>query len=196
MLNIFWWCWDWFLIEYLLFSTWSCLQNSCRAQYGNTMGGQTEAMDQLLHAFDRSFSDRKQFNCQIICWVFNILKMVVIVIIKFLSKLKFWRTFSGILFIHINSHAGYFRHMSFYFFLKVMFTFEKWVLKRMPINPLSAELNPICCLLALLGVHHFLHVSRIRVKSLTLRLLMSYIYIYGARILDVSRSHTTTQHSR
>ena len=44
------------------------------------------------------------------------------------------------------------------------------------INPLNAELNPICCLLALLGAHHFLHVSRIRVKSLTLRLLMSYIY--------------------
>ena len=31
---------------------------------------------------------------------------------------------------------------------------------------------------------------------LTLRLLMSYIYIYGAPILDVSKSHTTTQHSR
>ena len=35
---------------------------------------------------------------------------------------------------------------------------------------------------------------------LTLRLLMSYsyiyIYIYGAPILDVSRSHTTTHHSR
>ena len=46
------------------------------------------------------------------------------------------------------------------------------------INPLNAELNPICCLLALLGAHYFLHVSRIRVKSLTLRLLMSYIYIY------------------
>jgi len=30
-------------------------------------------------------------------------------------------------------------------------------------NPLNAELNPICYLLALLGVHHFLHVSRIRV---------------------------------
>jgi len=29
---------------------------------------------------------------------------------------------------------------------------------------------------------------------LTLRVLMSYIY--GAPILDVSRSHTTTQHSR
>jgi hypothetical protein len=32
-------------------------------------------------------------------------------------------------------------------------------------------------LLALLA-HDFLHVSRIRVKSLILRLLMSYIYIY------------------
>ena len=41
------------------------------------------------------------------------------------------------------------------------------------INPLKPELNPICYLLALLGAHHFLHVSRIRVKSLTFRLLMS-----------------------
>jgi len=32
------------------------------------------------------------------------------------------------------------------------------------INPLKAELNPICYLLALL-VHHFLHVSRIRVNT-------------------------------
>ena len=31
-------------------------------------------------------------------------------------------------------------------------------------NPLNAELNPICHLVALLGVYHFLHVSRIRVK--------------------------------
>jgi len=62
------------------------------------------------------------------------------------------------------------------------------------INSLNPELNPICYLLALLGAHHFLHVSRIRVRLLTFRLLMSYIY--GAPILDVSRSHTTTQHSR
>ena len=52
------------------------------------------------------------------------------------------------------------------------------------INPLNAELNPICHLLALLGVH-FLHVSRIRVKLLTLRLLMSYIYIYDISSLRV-----------
>ena len=61
-------------------------------------------------------------------------------------------------------------------------------------NPLSPELNPICYLLALLGAHHLIHVSRIRVRLLTFRLLMSYIY--RAPILDVSRSHTTTQHSR
>jgi len=36
-------------------------------------------------------------------------------------------------------------------------------------NPLKPELNPICYLLALLGAHHFLHVSRIRVKLITLR---------------------------
>ena len=61
-------------------------------------------------------------------------------------------------------------------------------------NPLKPELNPICYLLTLLGAHHFLHVSRIRVKLLTFKRLMSYIY--GAPILDVSRPHTTTQHSR
>ena len=127
--------------------------------------------------------------------------------------------------------------------------------KRSHFNPLNAELYPICHLLALLGAHHILHISRIRVKikilfnlskrpcvlhvplisfhsfdgpvilygqyeksphyliffsplllllqsrqnlltfsTLTLRRLMSYIY--GPPILDVSRSHTTTQHSR
>ena len=45
-------------------------------------------------------------------------------------------------------------------------------------NPLNPELNPICYLLALLAAHNFLHVSRIRVKLLTFRRLMSYIYIY------------------
>ena len=34
-------------------------------------------------------------------------------------------------------------------------------------NPLNAELNPICYLLALLGAYHFLHVSRIRVNLRT-----------------------------
>jgi len=78
------------------------------------------------------------------------------------------------------------RNLQRYFAIKMLTLFM--------FNPLNAELNPICYLLALLGAHHFLHVSTIRVKSLTFRLLMSYIY--GAPILDVSRSHTTTHHSR
>jgi hypothetical protein len=31
-------------------------------------------------------------------------------------------------------------------------------------NPLNAELNPICHLLALLGAHHILHVGGLRVE--------------------------------
>jgi len=46
---------------------------------------------------------------------------------------------------------------------------EKWdTVIPVDFNPLKPELNPICYLLALLA-HHFLRVSRIRVKSLTLR---------------------------
>ena len=54
---------------------------------------------------------------------------------------------------------------------------ETWIYSLDLLKPLSAELASICYLLALLA-HHFLHLSRIRVKSLTLRWLMSYIYIY------------------
>ena len=63
-------------------------------------------------------------------------------------------------------------------------------------NPLNPELNPICYLLALLGAHHFLHVSRITVKFLTFRLLMShthiyiYIYIYMEHPFLIFLDHT------
>jgi hypothetical protein len=39
-----------------------------------------------------------------------------------------------------------------------------WYSESYCINPLNAELNPICHLLALLGAHHILYVSRIRVN--------------------------------
>ena len=51
-------------------------------------------------------------------------------------------------------------------------------------------------------VEWFINSGDLLERALTLRLLMSYIYIYiyiyiyGEPILDVSRSHTTTQHSR
>ena len=46
-------------------------------------------------------------------------------------------------------------------------------------NPLNPELNPICHLLALLGVHPILHVSRIRInvdKICTGRLLKRQLF--------------------
>jgi hypothetical protein len=39
---------------------------------------------------------------------------------------------------------------------------------RLHFNPLNAKLNPICHLLALLGAHHNLPVSRIRVNPVSL----------------------------
>ena len=47
----------------------------------------------------------------------------------------------------------------------------RWLLQHVTaliINPLNAELNPICHLLALLA-HHIIHISRIRVKLPTYR---------------------------
>ena len=93
-----------------------------------------------------------------------------------------------------QSHWGTFGHFTTSVNLFTNIIISKFNCCKFVINPLKPELNPICYLQALLGAHHFPHVSRIRVKSLTFRRLMSYIY--GAPILDVSRSHTTTQHSR
>jgi len=42
----------------------------------------------------------------------------------------------------------------------------KLVVEKAGFNPLNAKLNLICHLLALLGAHHILHVSRVRVKQL------------------------------
>jgi len=62
--------------------------------------------------------------------------------------------------------------MCFYFFLTNVYnTFfileemsEIFLKMNIRLNPLNAELNPICHLLTLLGAHHILHVSRIRVN--------------------------------
>ena len=65
------------------------------------------------------------------------------------------------------------------------FKFSRHLFQNM-FNTLNAELNYICYLVALLA-HLFLHVSRIRVKPLTLRLLMSYIYdISSLRVIYAS----------
>jgi hypothetical protein len=38
-------------------------------------------------------------------------------------------------------------------------------------NPLNAKINPICHLLALLGAHPILHISRIKVNFISLTML-------------------------
>ena len=54
-------------------------------------------------------------------------------------------------------------------------------------HPLNAELNPICHLLALLGAHPTLHVSRIRVKlAFTRRLDFKLVQFALRRISSVS----------
>jgi len=47
--------------------------------------------------------------------------------------------------------------------------------KRIQFNPLNADLNPICHLLALLGANRILQVSKIRVKR---------IYMYRGKFQD------------
>jgi len=44
-------------------------------------------------------------------------------------------------------------------------------------NPLNAELNPICHLLEILGAHHILHVSKVRVKKGVFKIKL---YTYNA----------------
>jgi len=78
--------------------------------------------------------------------------------------------------VHINTTAVYVvKDVGTNTEIRLFKAYKELVLKEF--NPLNPELNPICYLLSLLGAHHFLHVSRIMVKLLTFRLLMSYIYI-------------------
>jgi hypothetical protein len=47
------------------------------------------------------------------------------------------------------------------------------------INPLKAELNPSCHQLALLGAHHILQVSRVRVnKAINQKLVENEHFVY------------------
>ena len=62
------------------------------------------------------------------------------------------------------------------------------------INPLNAELNPICHLLALLGAHHIFHVSGLRVKKEIKKELISQdkLNVYNLRLFaDWLKSHLT-----
>jgi hypothetical protein len=55
-------------------------------------------------------------------------------------------------------------------------------------NPLNAELNPICHFQALLGAHHILHVSRIRVNKVIIEIysLWSFEAAYSPKRVHIS----------
>jgi transposase len=114
----------------------------------------------------------------------------VFLIMKYLSTIATAEQLKKLLLQHLHFRTDFVFHLSLYVRCNtlsgvqscVYVLFEPKVLRFFALrsfwllNPLSPELNPICYLLALLA-HDFLHVSRIRVKSLTLRLLLSYVYI-------------------
>ena len=75
------------------------------------------------------------------------------------------------------------------------------VLTTYNINPLNAELNPICHLLALLGAHHILHVSRIRVDRIRNVLITQHsgpfrwrLYFLGYLRSLMTHIHKSPQH--
>ena len=73
--------------------------------------------------------------------------------------------------------------------------FARDLLSFAPVHPVCRWELPFSTLRALIAGSSLLWLKRTDCTNcLTLRLLMWYIY--GAYILDVSRSHTTTQHSR
>jgi len=60
------------------------------------------------------------------------------------------------------------------------------------INPLNAELNSICHLLTLLGAHHILHISRIRVNELqSVQLKSGPIWIWVIYLLRFTTCYIT-----
>ena len=57
-----------------------------------------------------------------------------------------------------------FREVTSYSLVAVIKFRRKLMFSWFAISPLNAELNPISHMLALVGAHHIVHVSRIRVK--------------------------------
>ena len=68
--------------------------------------------------------------------------------------------------------------------LSVGKTTEKFTFK-----PLKAELNPICHLLTLLGAHHILNISKVRVKGFCSGILHSgSLYVWSLSIISYSKT--------
>jgi len=70
-----------------------------------------------------------------------------------------------------------------------------WTTAYEDLNYLNAELNPICHLLSLIGAHHILHVSRLRVKLSLLPCMHSDVcYKVDQHAANVERVATDMQY--
>jgi len=78
-----------------------------------------------------------------------------------------------------------------YIFLSLWGCEDPWILFEAEMDPRAKSFVKLCCTVVCMFSQPTTFLAW---TALTLRWLMSYIY--GAPILDVSRSHTTTQHSR
>jgi len=77
-------------------------------------------------------------------------------------------------------------NLCIHWLILMLFIFDNGVVVAIYV-PLAVRINKF-------SISQCIHMLLNYKNALTLRLLMSYIY--GAPILDVSRSYTTTQHSR
>jgi hypothetical protein len=82
---------------------------------------------------------------------------------KLLCNLAFPALMSCVIFMWVGGALGMMKKELN--ILEQVPNFTKAYISYESVNPLNAELNPICHLLALLGAHPILHISRIRVKS-------------------------------
>ena len=78
--------------------------------------------------------------------------------------------------------------------VNVIHSFSTWITKRSFAVTIAYACAPVLWCSDLITLSVWLCTSYLQQCLLTLRLLMSCMY--GAPILDVSRSHTTTHHSR
>jgi hypothetical protein len=96
---------------------------------------------------------------------------------------------SGPAVLQSNTHA---LTINFIQYCQMLWPLNLLLFSKSTLNPLNAELNPLYHLLALLGAHRILHVSRIRVKSCQANIQAVFLFLPCS---DVCLPHPLSQKS-
>ena len=171
----------------------SCLNLQLKCISTHCTIGLTKLMDGLMHFFHILTSP----TSQLVTWTFQILNWS-------LANFDMWLPFKGFCPTHTESLKKDLWATQMFFtptFLILTYFLLCSTLVHSTVKPvlngISRDQNifPLKPGFRLIKVHYIQYKKLNQdTQTLTLRWLMSYIY--GAPILDVSRSHTTTQHSR